>query len=96
MLLQNPGKIGDMKKYIVVILSLFVVLFANAQKKVHIELTPKNAEIGETFNITITSSVPGNLNFDNVPDLFIQDYNVQRGSKKSIDHVSRTIRAEYY
>ena len=96
MLLQNPGKIGDMKKYIVVILSLFVVLFANAQKKVHIELTPKNAEIGETFNITITSSVPGNLNFDNVPDLFIQDYNVQRGSKKSIDHVSGTIRAEYY
>ncbi|MDC3252779.1 BatD family protein [Crocinitomicaceae bacterium] len=85
-----------MQKQVGLIVSLFVVFFTSAQKKVQIEVLPKNAEVGETFSITITSSIPGHLNFDNVPDVFIQDYNVQRGSKRTIDHISGTMQAAYY
>lgn len=64
------------------IASLFSTCSLVAQNKVDLSINPGTAEVGETFEITVTFSKTGNVDFGNLPDEFIQDYAIQQGSSQ--------------
>ena len=53
-----------------------------AQNKVNLSINPGTAEVGETFEITVTSSKSGNVDFGMLPDEFVQDYAIQQGTSQ--------------
>lgn len=64
------------------IVSLFPSCWLLAQNKVNLSINPGTAEVGETFEITVTSTKSGNVDFGNLPDEFVQDYAIQQGSSQ--------------
>lgn len=64
--------------------------------KVDLSIDPATAEIGETFEISITSTVTGNIDFGNLPDEFIQDYAVRQGTTQQRDMNGNVIIQNYY
>lgn len=67
-------------QYLLGIASLFFACFVIAQNKVNLSINPSTAEVGETFEISVTSSEVGTIDFGDMPDEFLQDYAVQQGS----------------
>lgn len=57
-------------------------LIAQTQNKVNLSINPGTAEVGETFEITVTSTKSGNVDFGKLPDAFIQDYAIQQGTSQ--------------
>ncbi len=53
-----------------------------AQNKVNLSINPGTAEVGETFEITVTSTKSGNVDFGKLPDEFVQDYAIQQGTSQ--------------
>lgn len=66
------------------------------QNKVELTIQPSTAEVGETFEVTVTSSEVGTIDFSNVPDEFVKDYAVQQGSSQHTDHTGKTTIIHYY
>jgi hypothetical protein len=96
-LLLNRERIGDMQARLLSIFSLLFVFCSHAQKKVTLEISPTSVEVGETFSITITSTVPGDLSFDDVPDALVSDYNnIHQGSKTGIDVNTGHMKTHYF
>ncbi|MCR9171717.1 MAG: BatD family protein [bacterium] len=53
-----------------------------AQNSVNLTINPGTAEVGETFEITVTSTKSGNVDFGELPDAFVQDYAIQQGTSQ--------------
>lgn len=81
---------------IVSIFSILSVVYSYAQNKVELEISPANVEVGETFSVTVKSTVMGELKFDQVPSSFVQDYNIHHGSSSEKDYNSNTYRVVYF
>lgn len=78
------------------ILSLFAIFCSYAQRKVELSINPTSVEVGETFSITVTSLVEGELDFDKVPNSFVQDYNIHQGSKREIDYNTGNVKVVHF
>tara|TARA_B110000305_G_scaffold242037_1_gene319261 strand:- start:4500 stop:6215 length:1716 start_codon:yes stop_codon:yes gene_type:complete len=78
------------------ILAVLTFMCAYAQKKVELTINPTNMEVGETFSIMVTSTVQGQLDFDDVPASFIQDYNINQGSSSKIDYSTGKVEMIYF
>lgn len=78
------------------ILALFAVVCSYAQRKVELSINPTSVEVGETFSITVTSTVEGELDFDKVPSSFVQDYNIHQGSKREIDYNTGNVKIVHF
>jgi len=76
--------------------SLLVIFCSYAQKKVELTINPTSVEVGETFSITVTSTVDGTLNFDKVPSSFVQDYNIHQGSNREIDYNTGNVKIVHF
>ena len=92
----NQERTGNMQVRLLSIFSLLFVFCSHAQNKVKLEISPTNVESGETFSITITSTVPGNPSFENVPSGFVKDLNLSMGSNPGIDPNTGLINTIYY
>lgn len=75
------------------LLSTFCVL---AQDKVTLSVNPGTAEVGETFEISVTSSKVGTIDFSQMPDEFLQDYAIQQGSSQQKGTNGKTVIQHYY
>lgn len=80
----------------VLISFLFSALNSVAQQKVDLSIEPATAEIGETFEITITSSIAGNIDFGDLPDEFLQDNTIRQGTQQQTDLSGNRYVAHYY
>lgn len=69
-------------RFTLFIASFFSTCSLVAQNMVDLSINPGTAEVGETFEITVTFSKTGNVDFGNLPDEFIQDYAIQQGSSQ--------------
>ncbi len=77
--------------------SFSIFAFASvAQNKVNLSVEPGTAEIGETFEVTVTSSEVGTIDFSKVPNEFIQDYAVKQGSSQQTGINGKTSVVYYY
>lgn len=59
---------------------VLIAFCITAQVKVDLIIEPSTAEIGETFEVTVTSTEIGTIDFSKIPDEFIQDYAIKQGS----------------
>lgn len=78
---------------------LFISFFGLTQTKtakVELAISPTNVEAGESFNITITSNVQGDVDIENLPGSFIQDYSIQQGQYPEMDHNTGSIITTYF
>ncbi len=67
-----------------------------AQNKVSLSINPGTAEVGETFEISVTSSKVGTIDFGDMPDEFLQDYAVQQGSSQNQSPNGKMVIQHYY
>lgn len=67
-------------RFLLFIATLSSTCWLFAQNKVNLSINPGTAEVGETFEVTVTSTKSGNVDFGDLPDEFVQDYSVQQGS----------------
>lgn len=79
--------------FITAISSTFWLL---AQDKVSLSINPGTAEVGETFEISVSSSKVGTINFGDMPEAFLQDYAVQQGSSQHQGPNGKTVIQHYY
>lgn len=80
-------KIGKMRIGLIIILNLFCFYFAFAQKgKVTLRIEPVSVETGETFTISVESTVSVNdLEIENLPVSFVPGYSVYNHMKSVMD-----------
>jgi hypothetical protein len=78
--------------YLFILINL--VVFGQKNSLV-LEVTPTNATVGEPLNITIKSTVQGNVEID-FPKNFTQGYNVMSGSNVEVDYSTGRSVAFYY
>jgi len=78
------------------IASVLVTCFVCAQNKVHLSVNPSTAEVGETFEISITSTEVGTIDFGEMPDEFLQDYAIQQGSSQHQSNNGQLTTQYYY
>lgn len=77
--------------------TIFISLVTFGQtQKVTLVIQPQVVEVGEVFTITVTSSVQGSLEVDNLPRYFIQDYSIHQGSSQEMDHSTGIVRNKYF
>ena len=84
-----------------VISTYFVLLsflgFSQTQAaKVELSISPTNVEAGESFNITITANVQGDVDIENLPSTFVQDYSIQQGQYPEMDHNTGSLITTYF
>lgn len=80
-----------------VLISFLISAFSSvSQQKVDLSIEPATAEIGETFEITITSSIAGNIDFGNLPNEFLQDNTIRQGTQQQTDLSGNRYVAHYY
>lgn len=72
-----------------------VISFGQTQK-VTLVIQPEQIEVGEVFTITVTSSVQGSLEIDNLPRCFIQDYSIHQGSSQEMDHSTGAVINKFF
>lgn len=95
--LQNQEKIGRSLKNILVISFLIVASVVLSQTaKVTLTITPTSVEVGESFVISITSNVQGDVDIENLPGSFLQDYSIQQGNYPEMDHNTGKITNIYF
>lgn len=95
--LQNQEKIGRSVKNILVISFLIVASVVLSQTaKVTLTITPTSVEVGESFVISITSNVQGDVDIENLPGSFLQDYSIQQGNYPEMDHSTGKITNIYF
>lgn len=86
-----------MKTWINLIVILSPLIAAWAQKsKVELIIEPTRIEVGESIRITITSTVDGTYEIDNLPASFVQDYAISQGSQDKLDHRTGEVETFYY
>lgn len=86
-----------MKTWINLIVILSPLIAAWAQKsKVELIIEPTRIEVGESIRITITSTVEGTYEIDNLPASFVQDYAISQGSHDKLDHSTGEVETFYY
>lgn len=83
-------------RFVLFIATVFSVSCILAQKHVNLSINPGTAEVGETFEITVTFSKTGNIDFGKLPDAFFQDYSVQRGSSQFQGPNGKMTNQHYY
>ena len=82
---------------VVIIFSILITVCAYAQQeKIQLSINPKHAEVGQVFNITVTSTVQGAPEIDNIPTAFIQDYSIHQGSTQEMDHNTGIVTTHYF
>lgn len=64
--------------------------------KVELSISPMNVEAGESFNITITANVQGDVDIENLPSTFVQDYSIQQGQYPEMDHNTGSLITTYF
>lgn len=64
--------------------------------KVELSINPVNMEVGEVFSITISSSVAGSFELENLPTSFIQDYSIHQGSTQEMDYNTGEVNVLYF
>ncbi|XOV66902.1 MAG: BatD family protein [Fluviicola sp.] len=69
-------------RFILFIATLCSASWLLAQNDVNLSINPGTAEVGETFEITVTSAKSGNVDFGELPDAFVQDYAIQQGTSQ--------------
>ena len=67
-----------------------------AQDKVSLSINPGTAEVGETFEITVSSSEVGTIDFGGMPAEFHQDYAIQQGSSQQKGANGKAVVEHYY
>jgi len=80
-----------MKFYLFTYCLLTIGLCYSQNKKVELSVSSNDVEVGEVFNITVTSTVQGELDIDNLPSSYIQDYGISQGSNQVMDHNTGTV-----
>lgn len=81
---------------LLVIISFFITCSLFSQSKVRLSVNPVTAEVGETFEITISSTEVGTIDFGEMPEEFLQDYAVQQRSSQHTDPSGKTAIEHYY
>lgn len=79
----------------VIILSPLIAAWAQ-KSKVELIIEPTRIEVGESIRITITSTVDGTYEIDNLPASFVQDYAISQGSHDKLDHRTGEVETFYY
>lgn len=84
-------------KYLITycLLCLATIIFAQ-KAKVELSISPIDPQVGETFIITITSTVQGTVDIDNLPSSYIQDYSIRQGSSQSMDYSTGNVTTLFY
>ena len=80
---------------------IFIAFFCSAywllaQDKVSLSINPGTAEVGETFEISVSSSKVGTIDFGDMPNAFVQDYAIQQGSSQHQGPNGKTVIQHYY
>jgi hypothetical protein len=84
-------------RFLVLTYCLIQVALSFAQSdKVKLEIAPRTLEIGESFTITITSKVQGDVDIENLPGSFVQDYSIQQGQYPEMDHNTGKVTQTYF
>lgn len=85
-----------MKRFFI-LYSLLCCTIAIAQSsKVELSIVPNSIEIGESFVITITSNVQGDVDIENLPSSFVQDYSIQQGHYPEMNHNTGKVNTVYF
>lgn len=92
----NLARTGKHMRFLLLIATLSSTFWLVAQDKVSLSINPGTAEVGETFEISVTSSKVGTIDFGTMPNEFLQDYAVQQGSSQHQDPSGKTVIQHYY
>lgn len=71
-------------------------LILSQTAKVTLTITPTSVEVGESFVISITSNVQGDVDIENLPGSFLQDYSIQQGHYPELDHNTGKVSTIYF
>lgn len=86
-----------MNKLLGIVIVALQCLVVFAQKaKVVLSIEPTRVEVGETITITITSNVEGNMELENLPSSFVQDYGISQGSQDKINYTTGEVETTFY
>jgi len=85
-----------MKILLTYLFTAFALLVYGQKEKVELSISPDAFEIGEVFTITVTSTVQGNLEIENLPSSYVQDYSISQGSTQEVDYNSGVVTTLYY
>ncbi|TNE74187.1 MAG: hypothetical protein EP333_05930 [Bacteroidetes bacterium] len=85
-----------MRLFILIATSMSILHVLGQKSRVDLVVEPSHVEVGESVRITVTATVNGKMEVDNLPSSFVQDYNISQGSQDEIDYTTGEVKTIYF